>query len=78
MWTVVLQADQTSSANVVPVASSTVSCPQETCTVDASGSTDTAPGTVASYAWDFGDGTTGTGVSITHTYTRPVAPSRSR
>ena len=45
------------------------SCPQATCTVDASGSTDTAPGTVASYAWDFGDGTTGTGVSTTHTYT---------
>ncbi len=50
------------------MASFTVSCPQATCTVDASGSTDTAPGTVASYAWDFGDGTTGTGVTTTHTY----------
>ena len=69
MWTVVLQADQTTQPNVAPVASFTVSCPQATCTVDASGSSDTAPGTIASYAWDFGDGTTGTGVSTTHTYT---------
>ncbi len=69
MWTVVLQPDLTADPNVAPVASFTVSCPQATCTVDASGSTDTAPGTVASYAWDFGDGTTGTGKSTTHVYT---------
>jgi PKD repeat protein len=68
MWSVVLQPDPTSDPNVAPVASFTVNCPQATCTVDASGSSDTAPGTVASYAWDFGDGTTGTGVSTTHTY----------
>jgi PKD repeat protein len=69
MWSVVLQPDLTSNPNVAPVASFTVSCPQATCTVDASGSTDTAPGTIASYAWNFGDGTTGTGVTTTHTYT---------
>jgi large repetitive protein len=68
MWSVVLEPDPTSAPNVEPVASFTTSCPQATCTVDASGSTDTAPGTVASYAWDFGDGTTGTGVTATHTY----------
>lgn len=68
MWSVVLQPDQTADPNVAPVASFTTSCPQATCTVDASASTDTAPGTVASYAWDFGDGTTGTGVTATHTY----------
>jgi len=68
MWTVVLQPDQSSDPNVAPVASFTVTCPQATCTVDGTGSTDTAPGTVASYAWDFGDGTTGTGVTATHTY----------
>ncbi|GAB6985657.1 PKD domain-containing protein [Nocardioides pyridinolyticus] len=68
MWTVVLEADQTANPNVAPVASFTVSCPTATCTVDASGSSDTAPGTITSYAWDFGDGTTGTGVSTTHTY----------
>jgi PKD repeat protein len=68
MWTVVLQPDPTSDPNVAPEASFTVSCPQATCTVDASGSSDTPPGTIASYAWDFGDGSTGTGVSTTHTY----------
>ena len=60
---------RTSNPNVAPVASFTVNCPTATCTVDASGSTDTAPGTIASYAWDFGDGATGTGVTTTHTYT---------
>src|SRR2546427_4441301 len=34
---------------------------------DASGSMDSA-GTIVSYAWDFGDGQTGTGVSVTHAY----------
>ncbi len=36
---------------------------------DGSGSTD-IDGTVASYAWDFGDGTTGTGQTTTHPYTK--------
>ncbi|MGZ6743523.1 MAG: PKD domain-containing protein [Nocardioides sp.] len=69
MWSVVLRPDPTPDPNVAPVARFTTSCPQSTCTVDASTSTDTAPGSVASYAWDFGDGTTGSGVSATHTYT---------
>jgi PKD repeat protein len=68
MWTVVLQADQESDTNVAPVASFTVNCPTATCTVDASGSSDTPPGTITSYEWDFGDGSTGTGMSTTHTY----------
>ena len=53
---------------VAPVASFTVSCPNATCFFDASAST--APGsTITSYAWDFGDGSTGTGVKPQHTYT---------
>jgi PKD repeat protein len=69
MWSVVLTPDPLSNPNVAPVASFTVSCPQATCTVDASASSDTAPGTIASYAWNFGDGATGTGVTTNHTYT---------
>jgi len=37
-------------------------------TFNASGSTD-VDGTIVSYAWDFGDTTTGMGVSVTQTYT---------
>ncbi len=50
-----------------PVASFTSSCPTATCTFDASGSS--SPGsTITDYAWDFGDGTTGNGVTPSHTY----------
>ncbi len=53
---------------VQPTASFTVSCPNATCYFDASAST--APGsTIASYAWDFGDGSpAGSGVKPTHAY----------
>ena len=37
-------------------------------TFDASGSVD-PDGTIATYAWDFGDGATGAGLSVTHTFT---------
>lgn len=42
-----------------------------TVTFDASSSTDVDGGPVASYVWDFGDGTTGTGRVVTHTYETP-------
>ena len=37
--------------------------------VSFSGSLSFDPGTIVSYVWDYGDGTTGSGVSSTHTYT---------
>jgi PKD repeat protein len=37
-------------------------------TLDATASTD-VDGTIASYAWTFGDGESGTGANVTHTYT---------
>ncbi len=39
----------------------------DSATFDAAGSVD-PNGTIASYAWDFGDGSTGSGVSVSHTF----------
>jgi len=50
----------------VIVASPVSGDPPLTVAFDASGSTDDRG--IASYGWDFGDGSTGTGVAITHTY----------
>ena len=38
---------------------------------DGSASTDSGTGTVQSYSWDFGDGTSGSGETTTHTYAEP-------
>src|SRR5690242_2143937 len=57
----------TVSGNVPPTAAFTASCGGLSCTVDAGASTD-SDGSIASYAWDFGDGTNGSGATASHTY----------
>ncbi len=55
------------ATNVAPVAAFTSSTNNLVASLDGSASTD-SDGTVASYAWDFGDTTTGTGATPSHTY----------
>jgi PKD repeat protein len=55
------------AANILPTASFTATSKNFTATFNASASKDT-DGTIASYAWNFGDNTTGTGVNPSHTY----------
>jgi PKD repeat protein len=54
-------------ANRLPVAAFTPTVADRAITVDSAGSSD-PDGQVASLAWDFGDGTTGTGATASHTY----------
>ena len=56
--------------NVAPTAAFTSSVTGSTAGFDGRGSTD-PDGSIASYAWDFGDGTTGTGAQPAHTYAAP-------
>ncbi|MFM9919167.1 PKD domain-containing protein [Lacisediminihabitans sp. H27-G8] len=58
------------AANVPPVAAFGSTTTNLSAAFDASASTD-SDGTIVSYAWDFGDSKTGTGVSPTHVYTLP-------
>ena len=57
----------TGGGNQPPNAVIAASCTDLTCSLDGTGSND-PDGTVTSYAWDFGDGTTGAGSTISHTY----------
>ncbi|MFE9053870.1 PKD domain-containing protein [Streptomyces mutabilis] len=50
-----------------PSAFASADCMDETCTFNADGTSD-PDGDIASYAWDFGDGTAGTGETVTHDY----------
>ncbi len=54
------------AVNQPPVAAFTFSCSGLSCTFDGTGSTDDVG--VTSYAWDFGDNTTGSGATPSHGY----------
>ena len=53
--------------NQPPTASFTYSCTDRVCSFNASGSSDPG-GSISSYAWNFGDETTASGVTTSHTY----------
>ncbi|WP_218160885.1 PKD domain-containing protein [Arthrobacter sp. ov118] len=64
---VVANAVPVSAPNKAPVAALTSTCSGFNCSFDGSTSSD-PDGSVSSWAWDFGDGQTGTGKTATHTY----------
>jgi len=59
--------------NAPPTAAIDYSINGDTVSFDASGSSD-SDGSLVSYSWDFGDGTTGTGVSIDHQFAGTITP----
>jgi TolB protein len=60
-------ADSPTPINVQPIASFTSACSGLTCSFDGSNSSD-PDGTITNYAWNFGDGTTSSGSTVSHTY----------
>ncbi|MGO2053535.1 MAG: PKD domain-containing protein [Glutamicibacter sp.] len=64
------QAGLGQAANISPQAEYEFSVDGFDLAVDAAQSTD-PDGTIESYAWDFGDGATATGVTATHSYAEP-------
>lgn len=60
-------AKSAAAPNAAPTASFTASGSGTSVAFDASASADT-DGTIASYAWEFGDGATGTGRTVDHVY----------
>lgn len=53
-----------------PIADWAATCGSASCQLDAAAASD-RDGPIASYAWDFGDGTSGTGVAPAHAYPAP-------
>jgi PKD repeat protein len=64
----------TSGGNAAPTASFTATCTQLSCNFNGTASGD-PDGSISGYAWNFGDGGTGSGSTIAHTY--PAAGSYS-
>ncbi|NKZ08816.1 PKD domain-containing protein [Actinomadura latina] len=67
MWTIILAQGDSAATNEAPQAAFSRSCDDLQCTFDASGSAD-PDGSIASYAWDFGNGQNGTGATPQHAY----------
>ncbi|MFE4228296.1 PKD domain-containing protein [Arthrobacter sp. NPDC056886] len=65
--TTLTQPVSVTAPNKAPVAALTAACNALSCSFDASASSD-PDGTVSSWLWDFGDGQTGTGKTVTHAY----------
>jgi PKD repeat protein len=63
----VISLSGTGISNQPPVASFISACTGLMCSFDGSASSD-PDGTIASYAWSFGDGTSGSGKTVNHTY----------
>jgi PKD domain len=59
-----------STSNAPPTATFTSECSGLSCSLDAGGSAD-GDGTIESYGWEFGDGTTGGGKTAQHTFAQP-------
>lgn len=63
----ITQPVSVAAANQAPAAALTAECNALSCSFDASSSSD-PDGTINSWVWDFGDGETGTGKTVTHAY----------
>jgi Tol biopolymer transport system component/PKD repeat protein len=63
----VIRSETVNVGNALPIASFTRTCTGLACAFDGSASSD-PDGTIVSYAWSFGDGTTGSGVTASRTY----------
>jgi PKD repeat protein len=63
----VIHLSGTGIASTPPTATFTYTCSGLACAFDGSGSSD-PDGTITSYGWTFGDGATGSGPAVSHTY----------